>query len=51
MGAVEYTSQMAEGAFYESERQRELRHIQKIPLLEKKEVRDLYSAKGAETKK
>ena len=34
MGAVAYTSTMADADFYESERNRELRHIQQVPHLE-----------------
>ena len=35
MGAVAYTSNLADAALYESERAREYRHIQEIPKLEK----------------
>lgn len=48
MGAVAYTSTVAEAEFYESERQREYRHIQQVPDLEKDEVREIYRAKGFE---
>ena len=33
-------------AFYQSEREREYRHIQEIPALEKKEVEAIYTQKG-----
>lgn len=46
MGAVAYTSRMAEADFYESEREREYRHIQQMPHLEKNEIRAIYSEKG-----
>lgn len=46
MGAVAYTSALATADFYESEREREYRHIQKVPNLEKEEVRKIYQAKG-----
>jgi len=46
MGAVAYTSTLAEADFYESERAREYRHIQEVPKLEREEVRQLYQDKG-----
>lgn len=46
MGAVAYTSTMADADFYESEREREYRHIQEMPHLEKDEIRAIYSQKG-----
>ncbi len=46
MGAVAYTSALATADFYESEREREYRHIQKVPNLEKEEIRKIYQAKG-----
>ena len=46
MGAVAYTSTLAEADFYESERAREYRHIQQVPRLEREEVRQLYQDKG-----
>lgn len=48
MGAVAYTSTVAEAEFYESERAREYRHIEEVPHLEKQEVREIYVAKGFE---
>jgi vacuolar iron transporter family protein len=46
MGAVAYTSTMADADFYESEREREYRHIQEMPHLEKEEIRAIYAQKG-----
>ncbi|HMB24469.1 MAG: VIT1/CCC1 transporter family protein [Chloroflexota bacterium] len=46
MGAVAYTSTMADADFYESEREREYRHIRETPQLEREEVRTIYSEKG-----
>jgi len=46
MGAVAYTSTLADADFYESEREREFRHIREVPHLEKAEVRDIYAQKG-----
>lgn len=46
MGAVAYTSAMAEADFYESEREREYRHIQETPHLEREEVQEIYAKKG-----
>jgi len=46
MGAVAYTSTLAEADFYESERAREYRHIQQVPRLEREEVCQLYQDKG-----
>lgn len=46
MGAVAYTSTLADSDFYESEQQREYRHIEEVPHLEKKEIQDIYANKG-----
>ncbi len=46
MGAVAYTSTLADADYYEAERTRELRHIAKVPRLEKEEIRDIYLRKG-----
>lgn len=48
MGAVAYTSTLADADFYESEREREFRHIQASPLLERDEIREIYEHKGFE---
>lgn len=46
MGAVAYTSTLADADFYESEREREYRHIQDVPHLERQEIRKIYKEKG-----
>ena len=46
MGAVAYTSTKAEADYYESEREREYRHIEQIPALERVEVMRIYADKG-----
>jgi len=46
MGAVAYTSTLADADFYESEREREYRHIQEVPRLERNEIREIYTDKG-----
>lgn len=46
MGAVAYTTTLAEADLYQSEREREYRHIQEIPALETQEVQEIYSKKG-----
>lgn len=46
MAAVAYTSKMAEKDHYEAEMIREKREIKEMPEMEKKEIRDIYKAKG-----
>jgi predicted membrane protein (TIGR00267 family) len=46
MAAVAYTSTLADADFYESEREREYRHIHEVPVLEKQEIRGIYAGKG-----
>jgi len=46
MAAVAYTSTLADADFYESEREREYRHIQEVPTVEKDEIRNIYARKG-----
>src|SRR6266545_2731275 len=46
MGAVAYTSTQADRALYESEMEREHRHIRLVPALERDEIRDIYRGKG-----
>ena len=46
MGAVAFTTTLADADLYQSEREREYRHIQEAPTLEKKEIRDIYERKG-----
>jgi VIT1/CCC1 family predicted Fe2+/Mn2+ transporter len=48
MGAVAYTSTLADADFYESERAREYRHITQVPHVEREEVRQIYAGKGFE---
>jgi vacuolar iron transporter family protein len=46
MGAVAYTTTLADADLYQSEREREYRHITEAPNLETKEIRDIYESKG-----
>jgi predicted membrane protein (TIGR00267 family) len=46
MGAVAYTSTIAESDLYLSEREREYRHIDTVPFLERSEIRKIFEAKG-----
>ena len=46
MGAVAYTSKLAENDLYHSEREREHRHIHLAPDVEIEEIRDIYRKKG-----
>lgn len=46
MGAVAYTSTLAENDLYRSEREREYRHIHLTPDVEVEELRDIYRQKG-----
>ncbi len=46
MGAVAYTSTLADADYYEAERAREFRHISEVPHLEKNEVSEIYAKKG-----
>lgn len=48
MGAVAYTSTLADADFYESERNREYRHIRQVPHLERSEIQKIYKNKGFE---
>jgi VIT1/CCC1 family predicted Fe2+/Mn2+ transporter len=48
MGAVAYTSTLAENDLYLSEREREYRHIHLAPDVEVEEIRDIYRNKGFE---
>lgn len=49
MAAVAYTSGRAAGERYESERERERRHVERVPELERDEVRELYRKKGLDS--
>ena len=46
MAAVAYTSSVARGDLFRSERAREYRHVENAPSVEREEVRALYAAKG-----
>ncbi|TAH51265.1 MAG: hypothetical protein EYC68_11180 [Chloroflexota bacterium] len=46
MAAVAYTSTQADRALYQSEKAREYRHIQRVPALEREEIRQIYYDKG-----
>jgi len=46
MAAVAYTSTIADADYYESEREREYRHIEEVPNLEREEVCSIYADKG-----
>ncbi len=46
MAAVAYTSTLAGGELYESERARELRHLRAAPTIERAEVRAIFERKG-----
>jgi len=46
MAAVAYTATNADAEIYESERAREMRHIEAVPHLEKDEIREIYKKKG-----
>ena len=48
MGAVAYTSTLADDDLYFSEREREYRHIHLAPDVEIEEIRDIYRRKGFE---
>ena len=48
MGAVAYTSTLAENDLYHSEREREYRHIHLAPDVEVEEIRGIYCKKGFE---
>ena len=46
MGAVAYTSTLADADYYDSEKEREMRHIEQTPRLERDEIRQIYADKG-----
>lgn len=46
MAAVAYTSTVADADHYESERARELRHVEQFHDLERDEIRQIYAGKG-----
>ena len=48
MAAVAYTSSLAETDHFESEREREYRHVRMVPAVEREEIREIYRKKGIE---
>jgi VIT1/CCC1 family predicted Fe2+/Mn2+ transporter len=46
MGAVAYTSTLADADYYDSELERELRHIEQAPKIEREEIKQIYAQKG-----
>jgi VIT1/CCC1 family predicted Fe2+/Mn2+ transporter len=48
MAAVAYTSSLARGDLYRAEREREYRHIERTPDVEREEIRALFREKGFE---
>jgi VIT1/CCC1 family predicted Fe2+/Mn2+ transporter len=48
MAAVGYTSSVARGDLFRSERDREYRHVEMTPEVEREEVRAMYARKGFE---
>ncbi|MBI5667878.1 MAG: VIT1/CCC1 transporter family protein [Chloroflexi bacterium] len=46
MGAVAYTSTLADADYYESEKTREYRHLHLSPEVEREEIREIYRQKG-----
>lgn len=46
MGAVAYTSALAQKDYYYSEREKEKKEVEETPEMEKEEVRRIYEAKG-----
>lgn len=48
MAAVAYTATLAETAHFESEREREYRHVRMVPAVEREEIREIYRKKGFE---
>lgn len=48
MGAVAYTSALSQKDYYNSERAREAREVEKVPEIEKEELKRIYQKKGFE---
>lgn len=46
MAAVAYTSSLARGELYRSERAREYRHVERFPIVEREEVRAIFARRG-----
>lgn len=50
MGAVAYTSALSQKDYYEAERRREEKEVEKVPEMEKQEIREIYAWKGFKDK-
>jgi predicted membrane protein (TIGR00267 family) len=48
MGAVAFTSTLADADYYDSEKEREFRHVEQAPELERDEIQSIYAQKGFE---
>lgn len=46
MGAVAYTSALSQRDYYDSERKKEIDEVEKVPEMEKEEIRRIYEQKG-----
>ncbi len=46
MGAVVYTSALSQKAYYDAERKREEKEVEKVPEKEREEIREIYRNKG-----
>ncbi len=46
MGAVAYTSALAQKDYYEAEKKKEYEEVEQYPEMEKEEIRQIYEAKG-----
>jgi predicted membrane protein (TIGR00267 family) len=46
MAAVAYTSKMADRDHYAAEREREIKEVKEVPEIERREIIDIYQAKG-----
>jgi len=46
MGAVAYTSAISQRDYYDSEREKEIDEVEKVPEMEKEEIRRIYEKKG-----
>lgn len=46
MGAVAYTSALSQRDYYDSERKKEMEEVEKVPEMEKEEIRRIYEQKG-----
>ncbi len=46
MGAVAYTSSLAQKDYYDAEREKEMKEIESAPQMEREEIRQIYEEKG-----